>query len=298
MKNRRQWLYIRRFLAAVSLFLVITGQLNALNALYTDPTYARDDYRAIAAAITAQARPGDTIILDAPNQAEVFTYYFRGDVPVYDLPRGLGGDDAQTRADVETVIAGHQRIFGVFWGEDERDPNHIVETTLNDRAYPVTSAWYGDVRLAQYTVLDEPPSIPDVESGARFGEAITLQGYALSAESLSPGDVLGVTLFWQTDAPLGIRYKVAVQLLAPDGSLVTQHDAEPDNNRALTPLWSPGNTVIDSHGLVIPADLTPGNYSLIVVLYDINAPADRLPVSRHGSALGDHLLLVTLPIQM
>ena len=39
---------------------------------------------------------GDAIILDAPNQIEVFSYYYDGPAPVYGLPRGLGGDDAQT----------------------------------------------------------------------------------------------------------------------------------------------------------------------------------------------------------
>ena len=285
---------IARMLAVVCAVLVISGQADALHALYADPAYARPDYRAIAAAITADARPGDAIILDAPNQAEIFSYYYRGDAPVYGLPRGLGGDDAQTRADVEAVLSDHRRVFAVLWGEDERDPHRIVAATLDAGAYPVASTWYGDVRLALYAVPDAAPAAPDVATEARFGDTIRLTGYALRPAALQPGDVLGVTLFWTADAPLSTRYKVTVQLLAPDGHLVAQHDAEPANNRAPTSVWTPGDTVIDPHGLVIPPDLPPGEYALVVGLYALDAPSERLPVSASGVPPGDVFMVSSL----
>ncbi|MBN1202707.1 MAG: glycosyltransferase family 39 protein [Anaerolineae bacterium] len=294
--SQRKSAYICRLVAGISLFLVIIGQANALDALYTDPAYARADYRAITARITADPRPGDAIILDAPNQAEVFTYYYRGETPIYKLPRGLGGNDELTRADVLDVMTNHRRIFVLFWGEEERDPNRVVQATLDEHAYPVTSAWYGDVRLAVYSVLAEPPTAPQVRTDALFGDHILLDGTALSAERAQPGGVIGLTLFWHTDTPLDVRYKVAVQLLAPDGSLIAQHDAEPAGDRALTTTWMPGQAVIDSHGLVIPPDLPPGTYTIIVVLYDINAPAERLPVTVDGVAAGDHLALPPLEV--
>jgi len=69
--------------AAVFGVLVITvGLLEGLNPLYNDPTYQRDDYRGIVAEITAGARDGDAIILSAPNQQEVFDYYYTDDASV------------------------------------------------------------------------------------------------------------------------------------------------------------------------------------------------------------------------
>ncbi|MBN1680107.1 MAG: glycosyltransferase family 39 protein [Anaerolineae bacterium] len=284
-----------RLLAGACLLVLIAGQINALDALYTDPAYARDDYRALAAQITHDPRPGDAIILDAPNQAEVFTYYYHGAAPVYELPRGLGGDDAQTRTDVQAVIAQHTRIFAVLWGEEERDPRRIVQKTLETDAFPVASGWYGDVRLAQYAVLGAPPGAPHTPVNARFGDHITLDGCALSADQTQPGSVLGVTLFWRTDAPLATRYKVTVQLLAPDGTLITQHDGEPGNNLVPTTIWTPGERVIDLHGLVIPPDQTPGEITLAVGLYDIDAPSERLPITASEdltSTTSDNLLIL------
>ncbi len=295
--TRREWHYIARMLALMCVFLVAIGQADALHALYSDPAYARDDYRAIAQQIETQARPGDAVILDAPNQAEVFSYYYDGALPVYGLPRGLGGDDAQTRAEVRDVIRVHGRVFAVFWGEAERDPNRVVHGTLDAHAYPVDSRWYGDVRLALYATLDTTPETSEVQLDARFGEHITLEGYALSADAVLPGDTVGVTLFWTTDAPLDVRYKVTVQLLAPDGYLIAQHDAEPGGNRALTTTWTPGDTLRDTHGLVVPLGLPPGEYVVSVGLYDIDAPRDRLPVRVDGEAAGNMLRLAAIMVR-
>ena len=70
--------------------------VDGIAPLYADPAFQRADYRAIVQTITANLRPDDAIILDAPNQAEVFRYYYHGDAPVYPLPAGLGGDDDAT----------------------------------------------------------------------------------------------------------------------------------------------------------------------------------------------------------
>jgi hypothetical protein len=264
-----------------------------LAPLYNDLAYRRADYRAIVGQITADPRPGDAIILDAPNQEEVFRYYYRGDAPVYPLPAGLGGDDAKTLAAVQDVIAHHSRIFVLFWGETERDPHRVVETTLDSQSYEAgIDTWYGDVRLARYAA---PVPLTDVQpSGARFGGHILLREYALSSTTLRPGDVLQIRLDWQTDVPLSKRYKVFLQLLNPDGTLANsaQRDSEPGGGSMPTTTWQPGETVSDQHGLLIPRDLPAGVYTLIVGLYDADNPSARLPVGR-----GDFLTLSKITIQ-
>jgi mannosyltransferase len=263
--------------------------LAGLEPLYTDPAYQRADYRGIVRDIDAALEPGDAIVLDAPNQQEVFNYYYRGDAPVYALPPGLGGDDEATRAAVRDLIDAHERVFVVFWGEAERDPNRVVETTLDALAFEVGDQWYGDVRLARYVMpgaLEAP-----VEADVRFGEHITLERYALSSETVAPGDVLQVQLQWRADEIIMTRYKVFVQLLDEDGVLVAQRDSEPGGGLALTTTWGPGELVVDNHGLRLPDDLPPAHYLLIMGLYDINQPAARLAVED-----GDFLRLASITV--
>ncbi len=279
-----------RVLAVAGTASILSYSNTALTSLYTDPAFARSDYRAMAAVVSIDPRPGDAIILDAPNQAEVFTYYYHGSAPLYSLPEGLGGDDAKTAAQVTTVIDKSQRLYVLYWGETERDPNRIVEKTLMDRAFEVNSNWYGDVRLVRYAKIPQVAATP-TGIKANFGDSIQLQNAALSAASLQAGDVLGITLTWTTTKTLTERYKVFLHLLNAQGEIVAQRDAEPGNNMALTTTWQPGQPVIDTHGLLLPASLPAGNYTLILGLYDLNDPQQRLLVNG-----GDHVILGTISV--
>lgn len=275
--GQREGLRLTRLFALLQVLWLLVYLINGLPPLYSDPAYQRPDYRGIVARILSDPRPGDAVILDAPNQEEVFRYYYRGAAPVYPLPAGLGGDDAAALAAVAVVIENHDRIFVLFWGEAERDPNRVIERALDERTFQAgIDEWYGDVRFAVYAAPVEMPA--PTESGAQFGDSIMLESYALSGETARPGDVLQIELNWQTDAALDRPYKIFVQLLNSHGVLVAQRDSEPVGGSMPTTSWQPGELITDRHGLFLPADLPPGDYRLIVGLYDRDDPAERLPV--------------------
>lgn len=283
---------VPRVVAVVAFFAVASNSYAWLDVLKTDAKFQRDNYRGIAETIAATERGQDAIILNAPNQYEVFTYYYSGNLPLYPLPRGYGGDDAATLAETQQILNDYRRIFVVFWGEGERDPNGIIRNTLDSQAYEVYSRWYGNVRLVLYAVLEAPPDEPTHTINQKFGGPITLKGYAISGIT-APGNLVGVTLFWETDSPLEKRYKVTVQLLNPDGSLAAQHDSEPANGRSITTTWKPGITVVDNHGILIPQYLAPGeSYTLIVSMYELDHPQNRLPVQNNN-----YLTLERLTVQ-
>ncbi|MBI5929190.1 MAG: glycosyltransferase family 39 protein [Chloroflexi bacterium] len=275
-----QSLLMRWSSAAALSILVIIPNIHNLGPMYHDEQYARSDYRQIAELLTQDARDGDAIILNAPNQIEAFDYYYHGVSPVYGLPKGLGGDNAATEQATADLIAQYKRIFVVLWGQSERDPNGVVESTLDAGAYVIGRQWITDVELVQYAVLDAPPTEASQVVKMAFGDHIILVGYALSTDGtdqqILPGDVLGVTLFWQTNTLLDKRYKVTVQLLNPDGTLASQHDSEPANGRAITTTWQAGQTITDNHGLVVKQDAITGTYSLIVAVYELDPPNTRL----------------------
>ncbi len=264
--------YLPRVTAVIATLVLSVGLLRGLAPLYGDAAFQRDDYRHLANTIEAESQPGDAIILSAPGLQEIFNYYYDGSLPVYPLP---AGDDIA--ADTQAIINAHERIYAVMYGSAEQDPRGQVLQTLNQNAYPINAQWVGDVRLLRYAPPADFDTLQTVN--AAFGDSITLEAYGLSATTLQPNDALQVRFRWTTDAPLNQRYRVFLQLLNEAGQLVAQRDSEPGGGTALTTLWQPGDVIVDNHALSIPADLPPGDYTLITGLYELANPAARLPVN-------------------
>jgi len=265
--------------------------LPSLRNLYLNPAYARDDYRQIAADVAAIVRPGDAIILNAPNQWEVFTYYY-ADQDVYPAPYRPQPDEVEPF--LAPLVERYRRLFALYWGDAESDPQRLVETWLASHTYPASDRWYGRVRLATYGVAPLPGE-PAVTLDARFGEGIHLRGYALAGERFAPGDVLPVTLFWEAQASIAEPYKVTVQLLDGVGQLVAQRDTQPGAGLRPTTTWQQGQVLADRYGVPLPADLAPGRYTLIVGVYHV-ATGERLPVTLDSAAAGDHLTLTSVGV--
>jgi hypothetical protein len=271
------------------------GTLRSLNNLYFNPAYFRDDYRGIARYLAEQQKPGDAVITISPNQVEVFSYYHRQGAPVYPLPESRPLDPAATAAALEAIVARHLRLFVLFWGERQADPDGFVEGWLNQHAFKAGDAWYGQVRLATYATA-APAAEPEVRSEARFGEHIRLEGFALAPARPAPGDILQVTLFWRADAALQERYKVFVHIYADrDLPPVAQQDGEPGGGLAITTGWPSGARVADNHGVLLPPDLPPGEYQVMIGLYELFTEI-RLPVTVETVSTSDRLLLATITV--
>jgi hypothetical protein len=129
--------------------------------------------------------------------------------------------------------------------------------------------------------------------GLQFEHGITLLGYDLTPAVAQRGDALTVTLYWRTQASIPSSYKVSVQVLSADQRLTAQEDSIPARWTYPTSAWLPGEVVADEHVLVIQSDAAPGDYGLLVALYD-EATSVRLNVEQEG--VRDHAVLGTLRI--
>jgi len=264
------------------------GLYQSLYHLYYDPRYFRDDYRGVARYVDSIARPGDALITLAPNQIEALGYYHRSGAPVFPLPRTRPLDRETTRLELETIVAHYQRLFVLYWGDDQADPEHFIEDWLNTHTFKAGDRWFGGVRLATYAAAT-PASAPATLSGAHFGSQIVLEGYTLSNSRLAVGDILQVTFFWRASEALPTRYKVFVHLYADsDQPPCAQEDGEPGGGMAITTTWQPGEVYADNHGVLITAEVSPGNYRLMAGLYAWDSGA-RLPVTLDGVMVGDRL---------
>jgi hypothetical protein len=287
----REWWAIA---PAVLTVAVLAGSLLSLGNLYADPAFARADYRALAARIAAEGHPNAGIILNAPNQWEVFTYYHRDGAPVYPLPLGRP-DPAILEPELERIAATHDRLYVIYWGDAQRDPERVVERWLDAHTFKASEEWVGDVRFVVYAAPRETDLEPAV-SGASFsgldGENITLHEFTVWPAEARPGDVIQARLVWSAESPTARPYKVFLHLLDEAGSPMAQRDGEPVGGSRPTTTWQPGEVIVDNHGILLPPGIPPGQYTLRLGLYDAFDPQARLPVNGE-----DSLLLATITVQ-
>lgn len=134
----------------------------------------------------------------------------------------------------------------------------------------------------------------DEAVSVRFGDAIQLVGHDAIPDEASPGDVLSLRFYWQAETPPTANYSMFVHLVAAGTTTPTaQIDGNPAAPGRLTQQWTdPTETLISPvYELVLPPELEPGAYALLVGLYNFETGA-RLPVS----AGGDSYTLATITI--
>lgn len=198
------------------------------------------------------------------------------------------------------LAPGYLRVeLGFYDGDAQRLVTPMVAGTETPRGDFATVGYVG-VGLAgkEPPLLKNPPIL---------GDQIKLMGATLQGQSLQDGTPVRVTydektpvlplmLAWQAQRPVEQEYVTLVHLIAPDGTAAKQYDRAPLQGVAPTTLWRDGDTLLDAYDLDIPTDLPPGDYQLLVGLYDL-ATLARLPVQIDGVPAGDtiHVATVTIP---
>jgi uncharacterized membrane protein len=151
-----------------------------------------------------------------------------------------------TAADPEITL-----LHGDTWaqiGAFTRDGRHLVPDDANDPTpSPVDATFAGGIRL-------------------------------IGSEISNLKSQISVVLKWAAAAPISKDYTVFVHLTALDGTIVAQSDAQPTWVVPWpTSHWLPGQPVLDSHRLLLPADLAPGRYQIRAGLYYWET-LERLPL--------------------
>ncbi|MBE7549776.1 MAG: glycosyltransferase family 39 protein [Anaerolineales bacterium] len=179
----------------------------------------------------------------------------------------------------------------------------VVQWSLRLPWLPDYLAWVQSNYLARrvwdndhiiYFGLRLPPgqTIPN-EKTVRLSESVALRGYQIEPGPVKPGQHLNLKVYWQTDMPLAENYTVFTQLLNNQGVLATSWDSQPLGGYFPTSQWPAGEIVTDIVRLPLPADLAPGNYSLITGMYRLDTQ-ERLRPATGGN---DFVALTTLNIE-
>ena len=92
------------------------------------------------------------------------------------------------------------------------------------------------------------------------------------------GDTLQLEVVWQPLRSFAEDMKVFVHLVDRNDNVLVQFDGQPQQGIYPTSQWIPGELIMDSYPLPLPAELPSGPYRAFIGLYD-EATFARLPVS-------------------
>ena len=139
---------------------------------------------------------------------------------------------------------------------------------------------------------------PPVETplSAVFESRVALLGYDYGGAK--EGDSLHFTLYWKSLGRIDTDYTVFVHLLDKEGNLRAQGDYPPVHGIFPTSQWQPGDVVRDERVVALPPDLPPGDYSLIIGLYDPgNGQRLRVETCCSEATGQDKLELLVVPLK-
>jgi 4-amino-4-deoxy-L-arabinose transferase-like glycosyltransferase len=140
-------------------------------------------------------------------------------------------------------------------------PTRIGERVIDDQTW----------RYQLYNWSESPiqPQTPATEP-AILGETLQFLGY--DAANDEAGRPLELLTYWRVVKRDGRDLKLFIHLLDENGQLIAQHDGLDVQTTSL----QPGDELAQLHLLPLPAQLTPGQYTLQLGMYDV-ATQERLP---------------------
>jgi mannosyltransferase len=259
---------------ALSLALPLAS-IGSLMRLYTDPSLARPDVRSVVQYIEAAEQPTDAILLIGGHQAPAFNHYYRGSATVIPLPPDLlpaaqSPLDATVLSQLKTIVQEHPRVWLVQWQSALSDPTNVVADTLvatskrinvGKNFHDMGVLWF-DVLGAQ---IDDAPQYPLV---AEFSEPMRAVGYNVDSRRIPIDTPLRFGLYLEAEQPITGNYQIFTHLVAADGTLIAQADHIAGADSYPTSLWRPGNLFYNRFEIPVPAGTPPGEYQVIIGLYD------------------------------
>jgi hypothetical protein len=146
-----------------------------------------------------------------------------------------------------------------------------------------------------------PVARPSVPLDVRFDDGISFAGYDLAC---APKDIVAkdasfgpatcdLTLYWTVTRPPRTDYQVFVQLWA-SGKQVAGFDGPPVQGNYPISRWDVGEVISDIHKLELPPDLPPGDFRLLVGLYQLNTGERLAAHNPDGTPLSDFAIEIQL----
>ena len=252
----------------------------------------RDNYRDAVAWVNAAQQPGDAALYNAPPG---FQYYYRGDMPHAEIPRGGYGEEAAV-GQLAELARGRSRFWHLTHELRPSDPEGFVQAQLHRRARLLERRDFGQVDVALYELSSDNriAPLPRRDVGPlRIGHALELIAVGVDDRAHPSGGPVPVTLHWLVKAPIGADLGVWVQLEDEQGFRWGRGDRQPrDAEFRLSSAWPVGARVTTGHSVPMPPGTPPGSYRLSVGAYRLGDGLRALEVKDPaGRPLGESALV-------
>ena len=268
---------IRRWVLGLPVIIALAGVVIAgglaLRAYFIEQ-YADDPYRGVIDLLREQEDAGIVVA----NESLYHRLY-----PFLGAGAGLrlvdGGE--HSREQLAKLAAGHDVLWVVDSGtEAEQVILPDIEKWLGERYHPMDSKWLDNSQLRSYATGEALSLQPEEAS---FGGEALLAAAGWDQGPFRPGEFVRLGLQWQALTEMEQAYAVFVHLVGPDGEIGGQRDSQPANGFRPTSGWVVGEPVQDNHAVRLGSDLPPGEYRLVLGLYD-TADGQRLSLFDEGVA--------------
>ncbi|HAL62529.1 MAG TPA: hypothetical protein DCP08_09005 [Chloroflexi bacterium] len=241
----------------MAMTLLIVGLIGFTLARYKQDGHR--DFVEMVEFITSYSQPNDALVFNSPAETSLLQNHYKGNLPLYGLFEGGPPLPPEREELLQTLTARYRRLWLIPGGL-----NDGLDIWLSEKGYRAFDKPFGEERLALYFFPSQPLAIRPME--AIFGEKIALVGYGFQ-EMVQPGDVLPLNLHWKALKPMEEDYHVFVHLVDEEGRLWTQQDSYPLLGAYPTSRWQPGEEISDKYALLLPLEMPPGEYQLLVGFY-------------------------------
>lgn len=251
-------------LAFFGLFILLTSGLSLYN-WYTDPRFAKDDFKALARFVQERIAPDETVLLTSGHFFPVWAYYYgwQGWTPLPDMPR-LDVQrviDPGISASLAPALQERKGVWLVNWQDEVIDPNGVVPFWLDLVGQrPGDAGHFQGVRLEHWRL--EPGKLELLHespirrpASANFANRVTLLGMTqLSNTELA--------LFWQPHQPLPDDLVLSLDLTDGDGFGWDKETLVSRPGAYLYPpsRWPVGRVLLTRHTLAWQPATPPGLY--------------------------------------
>jgi hypothetical protein len=264
------------FTPSLSLLICLVVTYILLTRYYqTDRQFGPLDHGYIQALNLAasQARPGDSIVTVAHYHYHIPMNRFKARLPLIGFAQQTWPLPETALPLLATTTAG-QTTWLVTVGFPPAAPDNAAEQWLATNLFKISDEWFpNETRLVRFVSL-QPTLTRPIQ--VTLGDEIELMAIKL-VDPIQAGQSLPIEFTWRPIRQPQVDYNLFLQLLGPDGRVITQHDSPPNGGYTLTSTWPARQLLVSRHGLMLPPELPPDDYRLIAGLY-YPATGQRLPL--------------------